>query len=87
MAGQGVAPYTDPDGYPSWQPNPAVREMDAWQRRYRAALDHAEAMSRLREQAEDIERWFSVASAEAWGAVEKLLDEHANLDTKDGRLP
>lgn len=29
------APYLDPDGYPSWQPNPLTREGDAIARRWR----------------------------------------------------
>lgn len=83
MASEDVAPYTDPDGYPSWQPNAEVREMDAWSRRYRAALAHAETMSRLREQAEQIEHWFSLQTAEAWLVVHRMLDERDFPDLDD----
>lgn len=33
------APYTDPDGYPSWQPDPRTRARDAHGRKEKAARE------------------------------------------------
>jgi hypothetical protein len=48
------APYTDPDGYPSHQPSPAVRQLDALVRRARLAGDVSRAHERLLEAEQEV---------------------------------
>lgn len=42
-----TAPYVDPDGYPSWQPDPEVRSNDAISRRVRSAKAIRQAKANL----------------------------------------
>jgi hypothetical protein len=48
-----TAPYTDPDGFPSWQQSPIIREMDASARRQTLAK---ETLRQLRNMIEGTQR-------------------------------
>lgn len=46
------APYRDPAGAPSWQPNPEVRASDAWNREW---ASHVEKVRKLEEMIAKVE--------------------------------
>lgn len=50
------APYVDPDGFPSWQPAPNIRAMDARRRRERMAQRVVDAEDRLEAARIELER-------------------------------
>lgn len=67
-----VAPYRDPDGYRSWQPDPAARAKDAWHRR----MSHARtARSQARKLAVAVSVLVDHCGADmTLGTAQRILD-------------